>query len=79
MLLGEALSLAQPCYFHPFQNREKHYVRLAFWSQLPIRGIITTDKGRYFSLICNTCNAKKLKKFRFLLQNYSFAVSQEGI
>ena len=65
MLVGGALSLAQPCHSHPFQKHQKRYVRLAFWLQLPIRGIITTDKGRYFSLIYNICEHKKLKKFHF--------------
>ena len=65
MLVGGALSLAQPCHSHPFQESQKRYVRLAFWSQLPIRGIITTDKGRGFFLISNTCKEKKLKKFHF--------------
>ena len=46
-------------------NREKRRVRSTFLRHLPIRGIITTDKGRYFSLIRNTCEQKKLKKFRF--------------
>ena len=65
MLFGGALSLAQPCHSHPFQESQKRYVRLAFWHHVPIRGIITTDKGRGFFLNSNTCNKKKLKKFQF--------------
>ena len=40
MSFGGALSLAQPCHSHPFQKPQKRYVRLVFWPQLPIRGII---------------------------------------
>ena len=65
MSFGGALSLAQPCFSHPFQKPPKRYVRLAFWHHDPIRGIITPDKGRYFSLIYNICEHKKLKKFHF--------------
>ena len=65
MSFGGALSLAQPYHSHPFQKAQKRYVRLAFGHHVPIRVIITTDKGSYFSLICNTCNEKKLKKFHF--------------
>ena len=58
---------------------EKRYVRLTFLHNLPIRWIITTDKGRYFSLIRNTCNKKKLKKFDFLPLNNRFKAVLRGI
>ena len=45
MLLGGALSLAQPCHSLPFQNRGKRYVRLAFGHHVPIRGITHKQYG----------------------------------
>ena len=44
MLVGGALSLAQPYHSHPFQKSQKRYVRLAFGHHVPIRGITHKQK-----------------------------------
>ena len=64
MLIGGALSLAQPCHFARLEAPKTLRTLNIFALSTP-RGIVTTDKGRYFSLIYNTCKEKKLKKFHF--------------